>query len=132
MSTPPSNGAWTIDDAGSLYNIGRWGAGYFGINPGGRVEVRPRQEAGAAVDVLSVVAEARQRGHMLRAQADFLLTGAKTVLKDEPRFTVRIAGLSGADPAVGVVYDGERANQEIVRPKNAWNHGQLMQAFDRL
>ena len=58
--------------------------------------------------------EARQRGHMLRAQADFLLTGAKTVLKDEPRFTVRIAGVSGADPAVGVVYDGERANQEIV------------------
>ena len=37
--------------------------------------------------------EARQRGHMLRAQADFLLTGAKTVLKDEPRFTVRIAGV---------------------------------------
>ena len=52
MSTPPSNGAWTIDDAGSLYNIGRWGAGYFGINPGGRVEVRPRQEAGAAVERL--------------------------------------------------------------------------------
>ena len=58
--------------------------------------------------------EARQRGHMLRAQADFLLTGAKTVLKDEPRFTVRIAGVSGADPAVGVVYDADRADQDIV------------------
>ena len=62
MSTPPYNGAWTIDDADSLYNISRWGAGYFGINSSGRVEVRPRQEAGAAVDILSVVAEARQRG----------------------------------------------------------------------
>ena len=62
MSTPPDNGGWSIDDAGSLYNIDRWGAGYFGINTAGRVEVRPRQEAGAAVDILSVVAEARQRG----------------------------------------------------------------------
>ena len=62
MSTPPYNGAWTIDDADSLYNISRWGVGYFGINSSGRVEVRPRQEAGAAVDILSVVAEARQRG----------------------------------------------------------------------
>ena len=59
-------------------------------------------------------AEARQRGHRLRAQADLLLTGAKTVLKDEPRFTVRIAGVSGADPAVGVVYDADRADQDIV------------------
>ena len=58
---------------------------------------------------------ARQRGHLLRAQSDVLLTGAKTVLKDEPRFTVRLPGLSGvADPAVGVVYDSARSNQEIV------------------
>ncbi len=58
---------------------------------------------------------ARARGHLLRAEADFLLTGAKTVLKDHPRFTVRIAGLEAYSPRVGVVYDAERSNQEIVK-----------------
>ena len=57
---------------------------------------------------------ARARGHLLRAEADFLLTGAKTVLKDQPRFTVRIAGLEAYSPRVGVVYDASRSNQEIV------------------
>lgn len=57
---------------------------------------------------------ARQRGHLLRAQNDFLLTGAKTVLKDHPRFSVRIAGLEDQSPEVGVVYDADRPNQEIV------------------
>lgn len=58
--------------------------------------------------------EARARGHLLRAQSDFLLTGAKTVLKDEPRFTVRLAGMESFSPRVGVVYDANRSNQEIV------------------
>lgn len=58
--------------------------------------------------------QARARGHLLRAQSDFLLTGAKTVLKDHPRFTVRLAGLESLSPRVGVVYDADRSNQEIV------------------
>ena len=58
--------------------------------------------------------QARARGHLLRAQSDFLLTGAKTVLKDQPRFTVRLAGMESLSPRVGVVYDADRSNQEIV------------------
>ena len=58
---------------------------------------------------------ARARGHLLRAQADFLLTGAKTVLKDQPRFTVRLPGMEDRSPRVGVVYDADRSNQEIVQ-----------------
>ena len=50
----------------------------------------------------------------MRAQSDFLLTGAKTVLKDQPRFTVRLAGMESLSPRVGVVYDADRSNQEIV------------------
>lgn len=57
---------------------------------------------------------ARARGHLLRAQSDFLLTGAKTVLKDRPRFTVRLPGMEALSPGVGVVYDADRSNQEIV------------------
>ena len=62
MSTFPKNGAWSIDDACSLYNVDRWGAGYFGVNERGRVVVRPLQEAGSEVEVLAVVAAAIKRG----------------------------------------------------------------------
>jgi arginine decarboxylase len=62
MSTLPENGAWSIDDACSLYNVDRWGAGYFGVNERGRVVVRPLQEAGSEVEVLAVLAAANKRG----------------------------------------------------------------------
>jgi arginine decarboxylase len=54
--------SWTIQDARSLYNIDRWGAGYYDINNEGRVIARPLQEAGVAVDLTDVIEEARGRG----------------------------------------------------------------------
>jgi diaminohydroxyphosphoribosylaminopyrimidine deaminase/5-amino-6-(5-phosphoribosylamino)uracil reductase len=35
---------------------------------------------------------AREWGHRLRAQADLLVTGAETIRRDDPQFTVRLAG----------------------------------------
>lgn len=54
--------AWTIQDARTLYNVDRWGAQYFDINEEGRVFAKPLQEAGAAVDLSDVIAEAKSRG----------------------------------------------------------------------
>jgi len=62
MGNSKANGAWSIEDARSLYNVDRWGAGYFGINPAGRVEVRPLQESGGTVEILEVLSAARKRG----------------------------------------------------------------------
>ena len=45
-----------------MYNIHRWGAGYFDINDGGHVVARPLMEAGAAVDLNDVVEETKARG----------------------------------------------------------------------
>jgi arginine decarboxylase len=42
--TPPTDAAWTIDAAKSLYNIEGWGDGYFDINELGHVVVRPDKE----------------------------------------------------------------------------------------
>ena len=53
---------WGIQDARSMYNIHRWGAGYFDINDGGHVVARPLMEAGAAVDLNDVVEETKARG----------------------------------------------------------------------
>lgn len=53
---------WDLAAARSLYNIDRWGAGYFDINEAGHVVAKPLQESGAAVDLTDVVEEARGRG----------------------------------------------------------------------
>ena len=43
--------------------------------------------------------EARARGHMLRARADAILTGAGTVRADDPEMTCRLPGLEDRSPA---------------------------------
>ena len=53
---------WDIPSAVSTYNIDRWGAGYFSINPAGNCQVTPLQNQGAAIDVMAVVQEAREQG----------------------------------------------------------------------
>ncbi len=54
--------AWDIPSARNLYNIQRWGAKYFDINDAGRVVATPLQEAGASVELMDVIEEARSRG----------------------------------------------------------------------
>jgi arginine decarboxylase len=53
---------WDIATARSLYNIQRWGVGYFDINEEGHVVAKPLQEHGAVVDLTDVVEEAKGRG----------------------------------------------------------------------
>lgn len=42
--------------------------------------------------------EARQRGHMLRAEYDAIIVGIGTALADDPSLNCRVAGLSNASP----------------------------------
>lgn len=49
-----------ISDALSLYNVDRWGNGYFGINAAGHVVVHPRRN-GEHIDLMEIVEEARVR-----------------------------------------------------------------------
>src|ERR1700724_3359499 len=53
---------WDIPSAIALYNIDRWGSGYFTINAAGNVQVMPTQAYGQAIDLMDVVNEARARG----------------------------------------------------------------------
>ncbi|HOC56111.1 MAG TPA: biosynthetic arginine decarboxylase [Verrucomicrobiota bacterium] len=53
---------WDIQAARNLYNIHRWGGGYFDINEAGHVVAKPLREAGASVDLTDVVEEAKARG----------------------------------------------------------------------
>ncbi len=49
-------------DAISLYNVDRWGGGYFTVNASGNVAVRPDPRAAEEIDLMELVAEARARG----------------------------------------------------------------------
>jgi len=53
---------WDIPSAIALYNIDRWGTGYFTINGAGNVQVMPTQAYGQAIDLMDVISEARDRG----------------------------------------------------------------------
>src|SRR3981081_1687343 len=53
---------WDIPSATALYNIDRWGTGYFSINGAGNVQVTPTQAYSEAIDLVEVVNEARDRG----------------------------------------------------------------------
>lgn len=66
VSTAHLNGAqWQIDQAIRLFNIDRWGAGYFSINAAGHVAVTPLRDKGAEIDVMHVIEEALAQGMKL-------------------------------------------------------------------
>ena len=51
--------SWDIPAATSLYNIDRWGLGYFSINAKGNVQVCPTQDSSTPIDLMEVIQEAR-------------------------------------------------------------------------
>jgi arginine decarboxylase len=53
---------WTVRDSAELYGVGAWGAGFFGVNDRGHIEVRPRGPAGAGIDLLELVLDLGRRG----------------------------------------------------------------------
>jgi arginine decarboxylase len=53
---------WDIPAAISLYNIDRWGSGYFTINEKGNIQVLPTRNASAKIDMMDVIEDAKQRG----------------------------------------------------------------------
>ena len=56
------NQPWDIPAAISLYNIDRWGTGYFTVNGKGHIQIQPTRKPEAAIDIMEVVAEAQERG----------------------------------------------------------------------
>ena len=61
-NVPESSGGWDVQQARDLYNIRRWGVGYFDINEAGRVVAKPLRDSGSSVDITDVIEEAKARG----------------------------------------------------------------------
>ncbi len=59
-ATKPTDG-WTHEHSASLYDIERWGQGYFSVGPQGHVKVHPTKQPGRSIDLKQLVDELRQR-----------------------------------------------------------------------
>jgi arginine decarboxylase len=53
---------WSISDAADLYEIGRWGAGYFSVNQAGHLCVHPTKDPARSIDVKQLVEDLQLRG----------------------------------------------------------------------
>src|SRR5262245_34105437 len=53
---------WTVADAAELYEVGRWGQGYFGINDHGHVVVHPTKDPARSIDLKELVDQLQLRG----------------------------------------------------------------------
>ncbi|MBI4456475.1 MAG: biosynthetic arginine decarboxylase [Acidobacteria bacterium] len=56
---------WNLEQATYLYDIDRWGRGYFYINEKGHVAVRPVYESDQSIDIYDIVMEIKARGIQL-------------------------------------------------------------------
>ena len=89
---------WDVARAIHTYNIARWGAGYFGVNDAGNMTVLPVQDQGPALDLPSVVEEARDRkfNFSLLLRFQDLLRHRVQVLNEEFRAAIAEAGYQGS------------------------------------
>jgi arginine decarboxylase len=53
---------WTVHDASELYEVARWGNGYFSVNASGHVQVHPTKDAASAIDLKELVDRLQLRG----------------------------------------------------------------------
>jgi arginine decarboxylase len=60
--TSPGSSAWSITEAGELYDVPRWGQGYFAINEHGHLQVHPTRDPARAVDLKRLVDRLQLRG----------------------------------------------------------------------
>ena len=53
---------WTVVDASETYDVGRWGAGYFSIDPQGHLRVHPTKDPSRSIDLKQLVDDLQLRG----------------------------------------------------------------------
>ncbi|MEQ1574512.1 MAG: biosynthetic arginine decarboxylase [Vicinamibacterales bacterium] len=62
LANTSSTSAWSVHDASELYEVPRWGNGYFSVNPAGHVQVHPTKEPGRGIDLKELVDRLELRG----------------------------------------------------------------------
>ena len=53
---------WNVQDAGELYDVARWGKGYFSISPAGHLLVHPDRDLKRGIDMKELIDRLQMRG----------------------------------------------------------------------
>ena len=53
---------WTVTDASELYDVPRWGKGYFSINAQGHLRVHPMKDPNLGIDLKDLIDRLQMRG----------------------------------------------------------------------
>src|SRR6266545_6958983 len=61
-ATTSTTNAWSVHDASELYEVARWGHGYFSVNEAGHMQVHPTKEPSRAIDLKELVDRLQLRG----------------------------------------------------------------------
>src|SRR5689334_6390106 len=54
--------AWTVHDSSELYEVSRWGNGYFSVSPAGHLQVHPTKDPQTSIDLKELVDRLQLRG----------------------------------------------------------------------
>ena len=54
--------AWTVHDSSELYEVSRWGNGYFSVSSTGHLQVHPTKDPQSAIDLKELVDRLQLRG----------------------------------------------------------------------
>src|SRR6187549_2679387 len=57
-----STRSWSVHDASELYEVARWGNGYFSVNDNGHMQVHPTKDLARAIDLKELVDRLQLRG----------------------------------------------------------------------
>jgi arginine decarboxylase len=57
-----STSAWSVHDASELYEVSRWGNGYFSVNAAGHLAVHPTKDSSRSIDLKELVDRLQLRG----------------------------------------------------------------------
>ena len=79
---------WTVTDAAELYEIDRWGKGYFSIGPNGHVRVHATKDPERFIDLKQLVDHLQLRG-----------IGLPILIRFRDILRQRLADIHGAFPA---------------------------------
>jgi len=60
--TAPGSASWSIPEAAEMYDVPRWGQGYFAINEHGHLQVHPTKDLARGVDLKRLVDRLQLRG----------------------------------------------------------------------
>ena len=65
-ATSPTR-AWSVHDASELYEVSRWGNGYFSVNTSGHLEVHPTKDPQRAIDLKQLIDRLQFRAEAFNA-----------------------------------------------------------------